>query len=81
MPLLSMVRWPGLSFFAAFGALLAGAAPAASRAVGGGALAADQALTWAFAAAGRVLVMRYLAPSDGIEVTRLTYDLTLWLAF
>ena len=54
---------------AAVGALLAGAAPFVLGALGWSALAAEQALVWAFAACGAVLAMQYLALSDSIEVT------------
>ncbi len=53
---------------AALGALLAGAVPLILRSLGWGTLAAEQALVWAFAAAGLVLAMRYLTLSDSIEV-------------
>jgi uncharacterized membrane protein len=54
---------------AAAGALLAGAAPLILRSPERGALPAEQALAWAFAAVGGVLVIQYLALSNAVEVT------------
>jgi MFS family permease len=54
---------------AAVGALVAGAAPLFLHSSDRGALPAEQALVWAFAAVGGVLVTQYLALSNAIEVT------------
>jgi MFS family permease len=54
---------------AAAGALVAGVAPLILRSSDRGALPAEQALAWAFAAVGGVLVIQYLALSNAIEVT------------